>query len=161
MEHESIEKILREHPLLEDLPEDSASTLMSCVSSCRFGTDEYLFRAGDRANRFFLIRTGTVRVEFPFPSGEGIPIQTLKAGEVLGWSWLMEPYKRHFDARALEEVRCLSVEGPRLLEILEDDHDLGYLLLKKFAGMTVHRLRATQLQLLALHRQQPGGGTEG
>jgi CRP-like cAMP-binding protein len=156
MEHESIEKALKEHPLLEDLPEGAASKLMACVSGCRFGEGEFLFRAGDPATRFFLIRSGTVRVEFAVPAGDEIPIQTLTAGEVLGWSWLMKPYKRHFDARALDEVRCLAVDGPRLLEIFEEDRDLGYRMLKRLSGLTVHRLRATQLQLLAIHRSRFG-----
>jgi CRP/FNR family transcriptional regulator, cyclic AMP receptor protein len=38
------------------------------------------------------------------PTSGAIAIDTVEPGEAIGWSWLSPPYRRHFDARALELV---------------------------------------------------------
>ena len=154
MKPPALERTLREHPLLRDLPARFLSTLLGCVTTRMFQGEDFLFREGEASDRFYLIRTGTVQVECSIEGGEPVPIQTLGAGDILGWSWLLEPRTRHFDARAVDEVRTLSFETARLVEACEQDHEIGFHLLKSFAGLTVHRLRATQMQLVALKKQR-------
>jgi hypothetical protein len=61
------------------------------------------------------------------------------------------PYRWHLDARALEHVRALAVDGACLRGKIEDDHDLGYELMRRFAGVIVSRLQATRFQLLDVY----------
>jgi CRP-like cAMP-binding protein len=75
----------------------------------------------------------------------------LAAGEVLGWSWLIPPYHWKFDARAIEQTRALALDGKCLRTKCEEDHDLGYELLKRFAQIMEERLQATRLQLLDVY----------
>jgi ferredoxin len=51
----------------------------------------YIFREGEEANEFYIIRNGKVSPEIISPGKEPIIIQTLESGEVLGWSWLVPP----------------------------------------------------------------------
>ena len=155
-----VETILREHASLREIPDAYVGVLVSCVTSRRFGSGEYLFRLGDPARRFFLIRSGTVSIEYPVPGRAPDPIQTLSEGDLVGWSWLLEPHTRHFDARALDEVRTLCFDGDRLLGHASRDHEFGYHVLRQFAGVVTRRLRATQLQLLDLHRKRHGSGPD-
>lgn len=156
MKTPSLEKTLREHPLLGRIPPRYLAGLRGCVTSRVFRAGEFLFRQGEASSAFYLIRRGSVRIEYPVEGDEPVVIQTLGEGDIVGWSWLLEPRTRHFDARAIDDARVLSFETDRLVDACETDHEMGFHLLRSFAGLTVHRLRATQMQLLAQKKRRPG-----
>ena len=76
---------------------------------------------------------------------------TVDAGEILGWSWLLPPYQWKFNARAMESIRAIALDGKCLRTKCEENHDLGYELLKRFAQVIEKRLEATRLQLLDVY----------
>jgi hypothetical protein len=78
-------------------------------------------------------------------------IETIGEGEVLGWSWLFPPYRWQFDAQAVGLVRAIAFDGRCLRGKCEEDHDLGYWLMQRFAQVMSQRLQATRLQLLDLY----------
>ena len=78
-------------------------------------------------------------------------IETMEAGEVCGWSWLLPPYRWHFDVQALDLTRAIVFDGQCLRAKCEADHDLGYALMQRFAQVIVQRLQATRWQLLDLY----------
>jgi hypothetical protein len=84
-------------------------------------------------------------------------ITTLGAGELVGWSWLFPPYRWHFDARATELTRTIAFDGACLRDKCEQDHDLGYELMRRFASLMLDRLQATRLQLLDVYGRAPVG----
>jgi CRP-like cAMP-binding protein len=148
---QTLEPILAAHPFFKGLDERYLHLLVGCASNVRFDAGEFLLREGEEANRFYLIRSGKVRLEIFTPGQGPIAIQTIGAGDVLGWSWLMPPYRWNLDAQALEPVRAIVLDGACLRGKCEADHDLGYELHKRFAPLIVQRLQATRLQLLDLY----------
>jgi hypothetical protein len=92
-----------------------------------------------------------VALEVTAPGRAPLVVQTLGAGEILGWSWLVPPHHWLFDAVALEQTRAIALDGRCLRGKCEADHDLGYELLKRFALIMEERLEATRLQLLDLY----------
>jgi CRP-like cAMP-binding protein len=110
-----------------------------------------ILRAGEPADRFYIIRHGKVGVEVFAPEVGPITIETLGEGDVLGWSWLFPPYRWVFDARALELTRAIALDGKCLREKCDEDPRLGYDLMKRFAQIMVERLQATRLQLIDLY----------
>ena len=87
-----------------------------------------------------------------FVPGRGhVVIETLEAGDVLGWSWLVPPYYWHFDARVVEPTRAIALDGECLRKKSEDNHELGYQLLKRFFNVISSRLQATRLQLMDVY----------
>jgi CRP-like cAMP-binding protein len=148
---ESLEPILARHPFFQDLPAPHLALLVGCASNVRFAAGEFLFHAGEEANRFFLVREGHVAIEIAPPGGAAHTLQTIGAGNVLGWSWLIPPYRWKFDARTIEPTRALALDGQCLRTKCEADHDLGYELLKRFAQVLEERLQATRLQLLDVY----------
>src|SRR5262249_54630950 len=113
---------------------------------------DLIFGEGDPANRFYLIEKGKVSLESPRQDEASVPIQTIGPGDVLGWSWLFPPYRWHFDARAVERTTAIFFYGTRLREACENDHDLGYELMKRMTQVVIQRLQATRKQLLAVRR---------
>lgn len=150
MKIRSVEELLVESRLFADLPEEHLATIAGCASIAHF-EDDYVFREGGDADTFYVIRSGRVALETHVPGRGPTPLMTLDTEDVLGWSWLFPPYRWHFDARAVGHVRAIAIDGACLRQKSSDDHDLGYVLLRKFAEVIVSRLQATRMQLLDVY----------
>jgi CRP/FNR family transcriptional regulator, cyclic AMP receptor protein len=149
---ETLEPILAKHPFLKGLKPEHLGILVGCASNVRFDAGQFLFHEGEEANEFYMIREGKVAVQIQGAERGPIIVQTIGEGEVLGWSWLIPPYRWRFDAKALELTRAIALDGKCLRTKSEEDHDLGYELLKRFAGIIVDRLEAARLQLLDVYK---------
>ena len=149
---ERLETIVAEHPFFHGIDAGHLQQIAATASTARFAAGEFLFREGDEANQFYLLRHGTIALETYIPGPGAVTIQTLLAGEVLGWSWLFPPYRWHFSARAVELTRAMARDGRVLRARCEEDHDLGYELMKRFAQTIIQRLQTTRLQLLDMYR---------
>jgi CRP-like cAMP-binding protein len=148
---ETLERILAEHPFLEGLKPDHIKLITGCASNVVFRAGDFVFREGEPANAFYFIRHGKVVVETFVPQIGPVAIQTREAGEVLGWSWLVPPYLWRFDARAFELTRAIALDGKCLRQKCEEDHDLGYEMMKRFTLIMSQRLEATRLQLMDIY----------
>jgi CRP/FNR family cyclic AMP-dependent transcriptional regulator len=148
---QTMEQELTAHPFFAGLAPEYIGVLVGCSSNVHFDRDRYIMREGEPADTFYLIRHGKVALETHAPQGGPLVIETIEAGEALGWSWLFPPYRVHFSARALESVRAISLDGACLRGKCERDHDLGYALMQRFASVVIQRLQATRLQLLDLY----------
>lgn len=151
MAMETLERILAEHPFFEGLDKRWLQLLAECASNVRFNAGEVIFREGEEANQFYLIRHGKVAVETFAPNRGRIIIQTLGEGEVLGWSWLIDPYRWRFEARAVELTRAIALDGGCIRGKCEEDHNFGYELMRRIAHVIEQRLQATRLQLLDVY----------
>ena len=147
----TLEPILAEHPFLRGVAPELLTLLVGCAANVRFDPGQFIFRDGEEANRFYLIRQGKIAVETSMP-GQGVAlIQTLGDGEVLGWSWLIPPYRWRFDAKSVEVTRAIALDGKCLRGKFDGNHDLGYELLRRFAPIIAQRIEATRLQLLDVY----------
>lgn len=146
-----LERILKDHPFFAGFPEDQIALVAGCARNHRFDAGQYLFREGDAADEFFLIRHGKVALEIAAPGQPPIVMSTLGEGEIVGASWLLPPYRWNFDARATELVRALGIDAACLRGKCEADHHLGYEMMKRFAPILVKRLQATRLQILNVY----------
>ncbi len=149
MEH--LDAIIHDHPFLKGLDPAYITLVAGCGMNVRFEEGQHLFREGQEANEFFIIRQGRIAIETYAPERGSIMIDTLTEGDILGWSWLIPPYHWHFDARAIEATRAIALDGKCLRGKCEIDHHLGYELLKRFAHIMEDRLQATRIRLLDIY----------
>lgn len=148
---ETLAAYLTEHPFLRGMRPDHIELMVGCASNVRFDPEQYIFREGETAHRFYFIRHGRLALEVFRPHKGNIVIQTLEANSVLGWSWLVEPYTRHFDCRAVELTRAIALDGACLRGKCEDDPLLGYELMKRFVHLMEDELNAMRLRLLDIY----------
>jgi len=144
----AVEAVIAEHPFLHGLKPEHLRLLTQNAMRMHYAAGELIFREGDPANRFYLIEEGHVSLESPRRDENGVLIESIGAGDVLGWSWLFQPYYWHFDARATEPTSAIFFYGTHLREACEDDHDLGYELMKRMAQVVIRRLQATRQRLV-------------
>jgi CRP-like cAMP-binding protein len=157
MEKENLTEILQQHPFLHGLSEEHMQTLVGCASNVRFPEGSRLISEGQIANKFFLIRTGRVALETEVSGRGSIRIQTSGPGEVLGWSWLISPYRWHFSGIATMDTRAIALDAECLRNKCETDPHFGYEMLKRLAIVMERRLEATRLQLLDVYGMSPAG----
>jgi len=150
----TIDQILAEHPFFQGFAPEQIQLIAGCAQNAHFKADRYLFHEAESASAFYLLRSGKVALETNIPGPGMVTIETIDTGEVVGWSWLFPPYTWHFSARAVEDVQATVFDGGCLRGKAEQDHDLGYTLIMKFAEVMMRRLQATRLQLLDLYSMQ-------
>lgn len=151
MKSQSLEQILLNHPFFRDLPFEDVKFISGCGKNSVFKEGSFIIEEGKPADEFYLIRNGIVSIETHVPQRGSITLQTLKAGDILGWSWLFPPYLWNFDARVIEPVHVLVLDGKCLRAKCDQSPAMGYRLVRKFAEMMTARLRATRLQLLDVY----------
>ena len=108
---ETVPATLRHHPFVAEFEPRHVEKLATLAKEIRFDRDQILFREGDECSEFYLIVTGLVALEIAAP-GHTFRVQTLFAGDELGWSALLMGRGKHFQARTLERVDALAFEGP-------------------------------------------------
>jgi CRP-like cAMP-binding protein len=150
----TIDQILAEHPFFQGFAPEQVQLIAGCAQNAHFKADTYLFREAETASTFYLLRSGKVALETSLPGPGVVTIETINAGEVVGWSWLFPPYTWHFSARTVEDVLAIVFDGGCLRGKAEQDHHLGYTLAMKFAEVMMRRLQATRLQLLDIYSSQ-------
>jgi CRP-like cAMP-binding protein len=151
----TLDTIVREHPLFAPLSRAQARIVAGCASNVVFDADTEIFHTGEKADTFYLLRHGRVALDVYAGERGALTIDTLGPRDLLGWSWLIPPYRWQFDARAVDLVRAVAFDGACLRRKIEDDHDLGYHLYVRFSRVLLERLQTTRLRLVDVY----GNGT--
>src|SRR6185437_8345200 len=113
-----------------------------------------ILREGEMANRFYLVESGKIVLESGEGFGDPVVVETIGAGDLLGWSWMFPPYVWNFTARAIESTRAIFFYGTILREYCERDHSLGYELFKRMSPIMLRRLQAAREKMLSLHARK-------
>lgn len=140
------------HAFLRGLSDRQQMLLASGARPFRAQAGELLAREGSPATMFLLVQEGHVALDLHIPGRGAFPIQTVGPGEVVGWSWIVPPHIWQFDCRAVDATEGLAFDAQWLREKCEQDHELGYQLLKQLVTVVGHRLAGTRLRLLDMYR---------
>ncbi len=147
----TISELLDDSPFFHELPAPVIAHVAGCAQTARFERGDMLFQAGQPADTFYVIRQGRVAVELHNPSRGTITLDTLHDGEVVGWSWLIPPYRWMFGARAVESTSAVAFDGACLRGKCDTDPALGYALMQRVSQVMYERLQASRVQLLDMY----------
>ena len=140
--------LLTRHPFSRNFEPQQIERLATLARAVRFTTDQVIFQSGDDCADFFLILSGRVALEMPVDQQHVLRIQTLADGDEFGFSVLIKGRGMTFQARALQPVEALAIDGGRLIEACDQDPRLGYALMRTLLLIVSERLDATRLQLM-------------
>ena len=152
-----IAELVSEVPAFEGMTPAHLELIAGCAHNEGFEQGDYLLREGDEADTFFVIRKGHVALETFVPERGALTLETIESGDLLGWSWLVPPYRVDFDARAVETTRVVAFDAVCLRGKCDDDPRLGYELMKRFVPVIVERLQATRIRLLDVYGHVAAG----
>jgi len=131
-----------------ELDDDQLTAIQGCCGVAEFKRAEEIFAAGDTPEYFWIVLEGKVDLIWDMSGGSALPentITTLTEGMPFGWSSLVPPHKYHLSAHCASRS-CKAVRIPKglLLQLFEDDAELGYKVMSKVmivAGQRFHQLQ--------------------
>jgi len=147
----TLETLIAESPVFAGLTQEQLEFIVGCAQNVHFEESQKIAKAGAAADTFYLIRAGEVALDLVVPNRNSVRIDTVEAGQVLGWSWLIPPHVWNYDITATGLVRAVAFDGACLRDKCDSDPVLGYALLRRFAEVLSGRLQATRFRLLDIY----------
>ncbi|MFE6281919.1 cyclic nucleotide-binding domain-containing protein [Streptomyces sp. NPDC057877] len=139
------------------LPAEPRARLMRIAREVSFASGARLFEEGQRADRFWIIRTGTVVLDLQVPDRRPAVIESLGHGELVGWSWHFPPYWWQLGAEALSPVRAWEFDAASVREMCAQDPEFGRAVAVWVGRVVADRLQASRVRLLDLYAPHGGG----
>ena len=146
---------LREHPFTRALAEPQLERLFRCWALVQVAPGEFVFREGDRAESLYLLRAGQIALEQNVPGRGPVTMETLRGGDVLGFSWMFEDERWTLDARAVEPTEMVALDGACVRRQMLEDPALGLAIATQLVHQLYHRLERVRLQRLDVYRNAP------
>ncbi len=151
MQTREIAALLAAHPLFRDFDAEALALLAGCAENVAWRAGATILREGAPADSVYVLRRGDVAVEMAAPGRAPLVVETLHAGDVLGWGWLVTPYRHMADARAVSDVGATRLDAACLRRKCDETPALGYRMFKGWLPHLAARMRAQRLQLLDLY----------
>ncbi|MFC1745598.1 cyclic nucleotide-binding domain-containing protein [Candidatus Riflebacteria bacterium] len=146
------DNFLASNTIFNELEPSIVRLLVSCSAEATFLPGEIIIKAGDKADKFFLIKEGSVSVGIKFFDRNKI-IDVLKEGNILGWAGVVAPFEEsRFNCKAIEKTTVFVFNGKMIREKCEKIPGLAFKLLKHFSEILTERLYHTRLSALGSYR---------
>ncbi|MBB0246941.1 Crp/Fnr family transcriptional regulator [Streptomyces alkaliphilus] len=143
--------------LLKSLSPEYRERLLRVSREVSFPQGHRIFEERGRADRFWVLRSGSVTLDLRLPGDRTGSVAILDPGDLLGWSWLFPPYEWDFGAEAVSPVRAHEFLGSEVRELCDRDPAFGYLLMRLFAEILANRLRLARSRALDLYAPRAAG----
>ena len=147
----AIREQLRVHPFFAGFEPHILDRLATFTTGREHAKGALVAHAGTEADEFHLVLSGRAGIEIVAPGVRPMVIATVHGGEVIGWSWFIEPHRWHFDVVALDDLHTLALDASLLRAACDDDHELGYRLGRRLAQVMASRIEATRHQVVDLY----------
>ncbi|MEU5518757.1 cyclic nucleotide-binding domain-containing protein [Streptomyces griseoaurantiacus] len=145
-------------PLSRAMTKEHRERLLRIAHEVAFPSGARLFEEGQPADRFWIIRTGTVVLDLRVPGRGAADVDSLGHGELLGWSWHFPPYRWHLGAEALSPVRAWRFDADTVRAACARDPEFGRAVATWVGQVVAHRLQISRIRLLDLYAPH-GSGT--
>ncbi|MDG9723051.1 MULTISPECIES: Crp/Fnr family transcriptional regulator [unclassified Streptomyces] len=139
------------------LPTDHRERLLRIAREVSVPEGTRLFEEGRRADRFWIVRTGTVHLDLRVPGRRAAVIEALGHGELVGWSWHFPPYLWQLGAEATTPVRAWEFDAEAMREMCVRDPEFGRAVAVWVGRVVAHRLHAARVRLLDLYAPYGSG----
>jgi CRP-like cAMP-binding protein len=139
------------------LSTDQRARLMSLAHDVSFDIGTRLFEEGQHADRFWIIKTGTVALDLHVPGRRAAVIESLGHGELVGWSWHYAPHVWHLGAEAASPVRAWEFDAETVRTLCEQDGEFGRAVACWVGQVVAQRLRSARVRLLDLYTPYGSG----
>lgn len=140
---------LRRYPHCANTPDDLLREVAMLAQERMFVADERLFEEGNPANYFMFLEEGEIDIVYRLADDREVVVDSLVAGDSLGWSSLLDPYTYSTSGIARQDGVLIEIDGRGLQKLCDDKPAYGYQLLTHVARTLRSRLLASLVQLAA------------
>ena len=149
-------KQLKQHRFFYGLKSKDIDKLAACGNTQTIAANQTIAAEGAPAEQFYALLDGRVAIETHVPGKPSITLQTVEAGDVVGWSWV-DAQDWVFDVRTLTTCEVVEFDASAVVEVMRSDSALGFELMRRLNQVVTERLRATRIQLLDIYGRGASG----
>jgi CRP/FNR family cyclic AMP-dependent transcriptional regulator len=81
----TLDAVIAESPVFAGLTQDQLEFIAGCAQNVHFEAGQQIAKRGDAADAFYLLRIGEVALDIDVPNKKPVRVDTVEAGQVLGW----------------------------------------------------------------------------
>ncbi|KUF15131.1 cyclic nucleotide-binding domain-containing protein [Streptomyces silvensis] len=144
---------------LRSLPPADQLRLMDTAREVSFPMGSRLFEEGGHADRFWIIRSGTVALDLRVPGRRAAVIETLGHDQLVGWSWMFSPHTWHLGGETTSPLRAYEFPAAAVRGMCQEDAEFGRHIAEWVGGVVALRLHATRTRLLDLYAPYGSGSS--
>jgi CRP/FNR family transcriptional regulator, cyclic AMP receptor protein len=142
-------KELQKIPWFQELEKKHLEKVASITTLRHVRPDEVLFHEGDKEDNLYIVIAGRIALEIFIPQRGKIRIYTVEPQDLFGWSSVTPVvHQRTAGATSVMDGLIACIDSEKLRQLCEEDHDLGYVVMRRLANIVASRLLVTRLQLL-------------
>lgn len=138
--------------IFHGLTEPQVRRIAAIVVEQGMEAGQWVFHEGQEGNELYVIKEGQVELIIEM-NGAFLPISVLRApGQCFGTSALIAPHKYSISARCLKEGALLAIKRDQLRRMVDEDRELGCVIMTNLAEHLLARLNETRLELIVHFR---------
>jgi CRP/FNR family cyclic AMP-dependent transcriptional regulator len=141
--------LLQTIPWFQELEPDIFDKIAGICELTNYEAGHTLFREGDKEDYLYIVIEGRVALEIHVPGRGKMRVYTAEAMDIIGWSSITPVVRqRTASARVVLPSRLVRMQATQLYKLCDEDHDLGYVVMRRLSNVVASRLLTTRLQLL-------------
>lgn len=145
--------ILRKAELFLDLNEIQLEEILRNAFFKSFKEGDTIFNQGEKADFLYILIEGSIDLSVKDKEDVGFMTSKIeKEGSVFGTPSLMEPPSYNVSAKCLKPTKALAIKAEYLKKSMEDDPQMGILILKRLASIYFNRLNELRMGVLNLFK---------
>jgi CRP-like cAMP-binding protein len=142
-------KELEKIPWFREIGHDHLKKIADIAHVRHVRAGEVLFREGDIEDYLYIVIEGRVALDIFIPHRGKVRIYTVEPLDVFGWSSVTPIIrKRTAGAVAVVDGLVVCIHSEKLRAACEEDHNLGYIVMRRLTNIVASRLLVTRLQLI-------------
>ena len=155
----SLKQVIRGCEVFSGLSDTELESIVHSAEEKQFEAGTTVFETGGMANELLVLQEGKIALQISLPQVQGqmsrkVTVDIVSKNEVVGWSAVVEPYVYTLTGVCLQQGKALSLSATKLRSILQDNHEIGYKVMKEITKVIASRLEATRY-LLVSERSTP------
>ena len=148
-EKQELISVLQSIPWFQELEPDHFTKLVSISHLCLWEANQELFKEGENEDYLYVVVEGRIAIEMVVPTRGKVRVYTAEPMDIVGWSSVTPVVRqRTASAKSVLPSRMVCIEAKKLRQFCEEDHDLGYVVMRRLANVVASRLLVTRLQLI-------------
>ena len=140
-------QFLKEHPVFQRLSEVYLHQIAEHMRVTSLDAGGVLFEEGHSAKNFYIVMEGTVDLYSEMEDEDDQWVQMIDVGEVIGWSWLVPPYRWAFTAKSRNGAMLMEFDADAIRELCDRDPAFGYGTMKQICALMLGRLHTIRAQM--------------
>jgi CRP-like cAMP-binding protein len=149
----TIQEDLNQIVMLTYLSEPMRENLARIIDILQCDKGEVIFREGEAADRFYMLRQGSILLEQRISENVTACVGSIKPGYSFGWSAMVEDGLYTTDAVCVELSEVLSFKRDKICKLFRSDPEMGFRFYQRLLIIIKKRLdyRTEQFRRAIMH----------